>query len=100
MGTWLTQGKEPAKIEIYKLGTNYSAKIIWLKFPNDEDGKPKVDKNNFDKSKRQRTIIGMNIMSSFSFNQTDKWVNGKLYDPESGDSFDGYITLTDKNTLK
>jgi len=42
IGTWLTPGKDPAKIEIYKNGELFLGKITWLKIPNYE-GKPKVD---------------------------------------------------------
>jgi len=33
VGVWLTGGKEPAKIQIYKSGPKYYGKIAWLKNP-------------------------------------------------------------------
>lgn len=34
IGIWLTSGKEPAKIQIYKSGEKFYGKIIWLKKSN------------------------------------------------------------------
>jgi len=31
VGIWLTGGKEPAKIQVYKSGEKYFGKIVWLK---------------------------------------------------------------------
>ena len=58
IGIWLTAGKEPAKIQIYKSGEKFYGKIIWLKNPAD-NGKPKVDGNNPDKSKRSNPVMGL-----------------------------------------
>src|SRR5262245_54222066 len=98
IGVWLTAGKEPAKIEIYKSREKYFGKIIWLKNP-EKDNKPKVDANNPDRNKRNVPIIGLIILKDFKFDH-DEWDSGKIYDPESGDTYSCYLTLRDKNTLK
>ena len=49
IGNWLTTGKEPAKIQIYKSGEKFYGKIVWLKIPTN-NGKAKVDNNNPDNS--------------------------------------------------
>jgi len=99
VGTWLTGGKQPAKIQVFKSGERYNGKIIWLKYP-DENGKAKTDKNNPDKTKRNIEIIGLLILKGFRFNGDDEWDDGKIYDPESGKTYSCYISLRDKNTLK
>ncbi|HEX6847167.1 MAG TPA: DUF2147 domain-containing protein [Chitinophagaceae bacterium] len=98
IGVWLTAGKEPAKIEIYKSGDKYFGKIIWLKNPV-QDNKSRVDANNPDRSKRSQPIIGLIILKDFKFDG-DEWESGKIYDPESGDTYSCYLTLKDKTTLK
>jgi len=98
VGIWLTPGKEPAKIQIYRSGEKYFGKIIWLKFST-ENGKPKVDNNNPDKTKRNNQIIGLVILKEFQFDG-DEWDDGKIYDPESGKTYSCYLSLKDKNTLK
>jgi uncharacterized protein (DUF2147 family) len=98
-GIWLTAGKEPAKIQIYKIGEKFYGKITWLKNPAD-NGKPKVDGNNSDKSKRSNPIMGMVLLSGFKFDGDDEWKDGDMYDPESGKTYNSYLYLKDKNTLK
>ena len=82
LGIWLTSGKEPAKIQIYKSGQKYYGKIVWLRNPLD-NGKPKLDINNPDKIKRNQQILGLTILIGFEFDG-DQWNEGKIYDPESG----------------
>jgi uncharacterized protein (DUF2147 family) len=99
MGIWLTNGKDPAKIQIFKSADKYFGKIVWLKSP-DENGKPKVDSKNPDESKRNQQIMGLVILQGFKFNGSDEWEDGKIYDPESGKTYSCYISLKDNNTLK
>jgi uncharacterized protein (DUF2147 family) len=99
IGTWLTGGKEPAKIQIHKSGEKFYGKIIWLKNPT-ENGKQRVDANNPDKAKRSNPIIGLLMLTGFKFDGEDEWKGGDIYDPESGKTYSSYIYLKDKNTLK
>lgn len=99
IGNWLTSGKEPAKIQIYKSGEKFYGKIVWLKNPT-TNGKPKVDKNNPDKAKRNNLVIGLVILKGFKFDGGDEWESGDIYDPESGKTYSSYLFLKDKNTLK
>jgi uncharacterized protein (DUF2147 family) len=98
IGTWLTGGKEPAKIQIYKSGNKYFGKIAWLKYP-EENGLTRMDANNPDKSKRSQQILGLIILRDFRFNENE-WEGGKIYDPESGKTYSCIISLKDKSTLK
>lgn len=99
VGLWLTGGQEPAKISIYKSGDRFYGKIVWLKNPADK-GKPKVDGKNPDQSKRSNPIVGLVILSGFKFDGDDEWEGGKIYDPESGKTYDSFLHLKDMNTLK
>jgi uncharacterized protein (DUF2147 family) len=99
VGIWLTSGNEPAKIQIYKSNDKFYGKIIWLKNPND-NGVPKVDKNNPDKTKKTNPIIGLSLLSGFKFNGDDAWKGGNIYDPQNGKTYSCNISLKDNNTLK
>ncbi len=99
IGIWLTGGKEPAKIQIYKTSEKFYGKIIWLKNPT-ENGKPRVDSNNPDNEKSKNPIIGLVMLAGFKFNGDDEWKGGDIYDPESGKTYSSYIYLKDKNTLR
>jgi uncharacterized protein (DUF2147 family) len=97
-GIWLTGGKEPAKIQVYKQGSEYYGKIVWLKNPT-TNGVARLDKNNPDKIKRSRAIIGLVILNNFKF-EDEEWSAGKIYDPESGNTYRCTLSLKDNNTLK
>ena len=99
LGIWLTGGKEPAKVQINKIGEKFYGKIIWLKNPT-ENGKPRIDANNPNKEKSNNPIIGLVILKDFKFNGDDEWKGGDIYDPESGKTYSSYMYLKDKNTLK
>jgi uncharacterized protein (DUF2147 family) len=99
IGIWLTGGKEPGKIQIYRSGEKFYGKIIWLKNPT-ENGKQRMDGNNPDKTKQSNPIIGLLILTGFRFDGDDEWKGGDIYDPESGKTYSSYLYLNDKNTLK
>jgi len=89
VGSWLTASGK-AIVQIYKEGNVYNGKIIWLKTPTYEDGKPKVDKNNPDKSKQVNPLLGLNMLKGFVFKK-DQWVDGTIYDPENGKTYSCFI---------
>ena len=100
VGTWYTSTKN-AKVSIFKTGNTFYGKIIWLKNPNEDDNKPKVDKNNPDEKLRSRHISGMLILKSFEFNTSDNnWQNGEIYDPKNGKTYSCKLTLSNQNTLE
>jgi uncharacterized protein (DUF2147 family) len=97
VGTWLTaDGK--AHVEIYQCGEVYCGKIVWLSEPL-ENGQPKRDKENPEAALRDRPIVGLVLMSGFSYEGDGTWSGGKVYDPESGDEYQGKLTLKDPTTL-
>lgn len=90
--TWLTEDKD-AKIEIYKVGDKYNGKIVWLKNPLDENGKPKVDKENDDPKLKTRPLLGLELLRGFEYDEDNEWDDGKIYDPKSGNTYSCYIEL-------
>jgi uncharacterized protein (DUF2147 family) len=99
VGVWMTAGKEPAKVQVYKSGEKYYGVITWLQNPV-KDGKARVDANNPDKNKRNNPIIGLIILKGFKFDGDDEWKGGDIYDPQNGKTYNCYLYLKDKNTLK
>ncbi len=86
VGEWFTDG-EKSVIEIYKCGDKYCGKIAWLIEPNYPDGTEKVDSANLDESKRNRKLVGMDIVWDFESAGKNKWSNGGVYDPDNGKSY-------------
>lgn len=96
-GTWLNQ-EGTSHIKIFRavngnFAGKYYGKIIWLKVP-EENGKPKTDKNNPDKSKRNTPILNLLILKDFSYDLDDKeWSGGTIYDPNNGKTYSCYMSL-------
>jgi uncharacterized protein (DUF2147 family) len=98
LGEWTTaDGK--ARVEIYKCDSLYCGKIVWLKEPV-KNGKEVVDDKNPDPALQNKPVIGLVIVWGFAFDGEDEWTGGKVYDPESGDTYSGKMTLKDPHTLR
>lgn len=98
VGNWYNQEKD-AVIEIYKANDAYSGKIIWMEIANDENGNPKVDNLNPDEKLQSRPRMGLDIMNGFNLSEGKVWDDGEIYDPKSGKTYSGTITLQGENTL-
>jgi len=97
LGTWLT-AKKDAKIEITKHKDKFYGKIVWLKEPN-ENGKPKVDKENPNEKLRSRSIIGLLILKDFVHVGNNQWKDGEIYDPNNGKTYSCKMKLANSNQL-
>lgn len=98
VGFWLSSNGQ-AQIQVYKEGTKYFGKIIWLKVPDDpKKGGPKKDDNNPDPSLRDKPILGLVILRDFIF-KDGEWTNGHVYDPQNGKEYRSYLKLKDPKTM-
>lgn len=105
LGFWITQGGD-ARVEVFKRGTQYFAKIVGLREPvykpgeeNGMDGKVRMDLKNRDRMLRNRPILGLEIMAGFEFGD-GKWTGGKIYDPKDGKTYKCKLSLGTDGTLK
>ena len=98
VGEWYS-ARDNMIINLFELNQTISAKIIWMRLPNDENGKPKTDLLNPDQSLRDIEIVGLTMMSNFTHIAGNIWDNGTLYISEKGKSFSGMMRLKDENTL-
>ena len=92
---------EKSQVQIYKdANGKYYGKIVWLKEPL-KDGKPKVDDKNPDVKLQKRAIIGLEILKGFNFDKSsEEWVNGTIYNPSSGKTYNCYINFESANRIK
>ncbi len=100
LGVWLNQ-EETSHIEITKNSKGeFVGKIIWLKEPLDDNGKPKVDGENPNANLRNRPIINMQILEGFSYNEKKReWTDGTIYDPKNGKTYKAFMKLDGDNSL-
>ncbi len=89
LGTYWSPKKD-GKIEIYKRGNKYYGKTIWGK-------NPRKDTKNPDPKLRSRDVIGMEFLRDFVFDGDDEWIDGKVYDPTSGNTYSCKMWLEDGN---
>lgn len=100
LGVWMNEDKD-AHIEIFKRGDKYFGKLVWLKFPiDDETGKPKTDKNNPDENLRTRPTLGLEILTDFVFDGDNRWEDGDIYDPKKGNTYSCYMKFVEEKKLK
>ena len=98
VGTWLTQGGK-SRIKIADCGGALCGTIAWLQEPNDENGKPKTDKNNPDAAKRSKPLIGVLIVLGMKPSGENKWA-GQVYNAEDGKTYSGSLSMTGDNSLQ
>jgi uncharacterized protein (DUF2147 family) len=96
LGKWINSSGE-GQIEIFKKGDKYFGKLVWIKEPN-ENGKPKVDAKNPNASLRSKPILGLEIVKDFVY-EDKEYVDGKVYDPKTGKTYSGKMTLEGANKL-
>jgi uncharacterized protein (DUF2147 family) len=97
IGKWINPSGE-GQIEIYKRGDKYFGKLVWLKEPSDERGKPKTDLKNPNENQRSKPILGLEILKNFVFDD-GKWEDGTIYDPKSGKTYSCKLSLKNNNLL-
>lgn len=94
IGNWLVQDKK-AKVQIFKRSNKYYGKIVWLKEPNDEHGKPKHDKENSEENLQNRPLMGLELLKDFVYDEDLVWEDGEIYDPKNGKTYSCKMTLSE-----
>lgn len=96
-GTWYNEEKT-GKIQFFKQGDKINGKIVWLKEPN-ENGKPRVDKENPDAKLKTRPILGLMNLKNFKATGKGIWEDGEVYDPKNGKTYSCKMTLVSPTQL-
>lgn len=91
LGSWISTDNTVA-VKVYKVHeSEYRAKVIWF---DDRLGSgipmgKRVDDLNPDPAKRNRKILGAEILTGLKYNpKSNSWENGKIYDATSGRYWD------------
>jgi len=97
LGVWKS---EEYKIEIFKSGDTYSAKLLWSKDMFEADGKTyKKDDKNPDIKLRTRPRQGITHITGLKF-KDGEFIEGKLYSANDGNTYGFKGKLTDVNNLE
>lgn len=97
VGVWKC---EDYKIEIFKLGSTYSAKLLWAKDMFEADGKtPKKDDKNPDEKLRGRSRQGIVHIAGLAF-EDGEYVDGTLYSVQDGNTYGFKAIVKNINSLE
>lgn len=100
LGEWIP-GHGEARVKISIENDVLTGTIVWLKEPNDKiTGEPRKNINNRDKALREKPLMGLRIVDGFKYQDQNVWQDGTVYDPESGKTYCGRITLINDNELR
>lgn len=92
VGTW--QG-ETVKLEFFKAGPEYNARILWGSRIVESDGATfKQDTLNPDPALRTRSLKGITNVTGLTY-QNGEWTGGTLYDGSSGRTVSGKAEIVD-----
>ena len=75
------------KIEVFKAGNTYSAKLLWSKEMFEADGKiSKKDVKNPNEKLRSRSVQGLTHITGLIY-KDGEYVDGKLYSVQDGNTY-------------
>lgn len=94
VGIWETESKD-AKMEVFKSGNKYQAKLLWGKDIVNENGTSKKDENNSDENLQNRDLVGITYIKDLKFDD-DEWEKGRVYNNSNGKWYKCYVWLEDR----
>ena len=98
-GYWLTSG---SIVKIENCNNLVCGKIITVFVEDGIDPNSILDKNNKNKSLRDRTLVGVDLLSEFQINSQEQktFKGGKIYDPRSGRIYNSNLYYKPSGNLK
>jgi uncharacterized protein (DUF2147 family) len=100
VGIWWNDEKT-TKIKVEQKDGKYIGTIVYMIPEKYENGEPPKDDKNPDPALQTRSVIGLQILEGFIYNEKKKeWSKGSIYDPKSGNTYDCYGWLENDDLLK
>jgi len=97
IGTWKC---DDYKIEVFKTGNKYSAKLLWSKEMFEADGKTaKKDVKNPNEKLRGRSVQGLTHITDLAY-KDGEYVDGTLYSVQDGNTYSIKGKLKGANDLE
>lgn len=93
LGVWLAHGDDGGKghIKIYECGDKLCGKLVW-------GSQPKArDINNPDESRRDKLLLGQDILTGLEPDGENFWDGGRLYDATTGQTWKCSIKILPGN---
>jgi len=97
-GTWrMSNGK--VTVRVAPCGGGLCGRVVALKKPHDDKGRPRLDKENPNPALRQRPVIGLTILSNMRADGQGSW-SGTIYNPDDGNTYSSSMQLVGPSTMK
>ena len=97
-GTWrLSNGK--VTVRVLPCGDGLCGRVVALRKPRDDKGRPRLDKENPNPALRSRPVIGLTILSNMRANGEGAW-SGTIYNPDDGNTYSSSMHLLGPSTMK
>tara|TARA_B100001109_G_C18834777_1_gene461399 strand:- start:892 stop:1374 length:483 start_codon:yes stop_codon:yes gene_type:complete len=98
-GYWLTSG---SIVKIENCDNEVCGKIVTIFVEKGIDPNSIIDENNKDKSLRDRSLIGIDLLNEFKIDTQDQvnFSGGKIYDPRSGRTYKSNLYLNKDGILR
>lgn len=97
VGVWESEEKN-LQIQMFEDNGQFAGRMVYFKCSSDEVMLNSEDTENPDKSLRSRKLLGMKLVTRLDYQGNNIWDEGKIYDPNSGNTFEARIQLTGPNT--
>jgi glucan biosynthesis protein C len=99
VGIWYAEGGA-AKVAIEPCGEELCGRVVWLRSPFDEDGCDLQDRRNPDPALRARKVEGLEVLRGLTRRPDGTWVNGRIYDPASGNTYTCQLALDGDDRIR
>jgi uncharacterized protein (DUF2147 family) len=103
IGKWMNAEDNNLEVQVYKVGNEYKAKVVWFD-DSDDKNKPmavRCDTENPDKTLRNRKILGLEVLHGLVYNaDEDEWQGGRIYDASTGKDWNAKAWITEDGCLK
>jgi uncharacterized protein (DUF2147 family) len=96
IGLWAD--KDGGTVRIHRCGQAVCGTIASVK-PDAATGQPPTDRNNADATKRNRPLVGVQVLISMRPDGAGQW-SGRLYDTDSGQFYPGRLLELGASTVR
>lgn len=98
IGVWESEEKN-LLIQISKEKGQFVGTMTYYQCETETIMRSRVDIENPDPKLVGRKLLGLKLVEKLSYQGNDVWGGGKIYDPNSGKTYDARVHLTNTNTL-
>jgi uncharacterized protein (DUF2147 family) len=97
VGVWESE-EENLQIQMFEDHGQFSGRMIYYKCSSDDIMRSTTDVENPNEKLRHRKLLGLTLITNLLYQGDGVWDDGKIYDPNSGRTFEARIQLLGNNT--